>query len=77
MNQIPPWNRGGFSPYNLYFEKNCLHRTSINFGKVAAKNGTMEYGVFHAKSLCLNAQKKNSGKMVMEDLIISAMWLGV
>jgi hypothetical protein len=76
MNQIPQWNRGGFSPYNLYFGKNSHQRSTINFGEVASRNATTEYGILCAKSMCLNAQKKAPGRMVTEEELMTAMTLG-
>ena len=57
MSQISQWNRGGFSPYNLYFGKSNTKKTTINFGEAAVKNCKTEYGVICARELCLEAEK--------------------
>jgi hypothetical protein len=57
LNQVSQYNRGGFSPYNLYYGKHGTQKTIINFGEVASKSCSTEYGVICAKELCSKAKK--------------------
>ncbi len=57
LNQVSQYNRGGFSPYNLYYGINGTQKTIINFGEGASKNCSTEYGVICARDNC--AQRQN------------------
>jgi hypothetical protein len=60
MNKIPNENRGGFSPYNLYCERDNNQKNIINFGQIVAKAAKTEYGVICGKTFCIEAGKINS-----------------
>jgi hypothetical protein len=76
MNQVGQYNRGGFSPYNLYYGKNGTQKTTINFGELAVRNCNTEYGVICARELCLHAQRIQASKQLDEHEIIVAMKKG-
>jgi len=76
LNQVSQYNRGGFSPYNLYYGINGTQKTIINFGEVASKYCHTEYGVLCARELCTKANRINNSKQVTEEQIIVAMKRG-
>ena len=76
MNQVGQFNRGGFSPYNLYYGKNGTQKKTTNFGEVAVRNCNTEYGVICARELCLHAQRIQASKQLDEHEIIVAMKKG-
>jgi hypothetical protein len=76
INQISHRNRGGFSPYNLYYGKTNTKKTTINFGEVAMKNCKTEYGVICARELCVEAEKVAPFRHVTETELIAAMKKG-
>ena len=76
LNQVSQYNRGGFSPYNLYYGKHRTQKTIINFGEVASKNCSTEYGVICARELCSKAKKNNCSKQISEEELIAAMKKG-
>lgn len=54
MNQIPQWNCGGFSPYNLNYGMDNSQKAILNFGQITAKTAVTEYSVKGAKLFCLH-----------------------
>lgn len=70
MNQIPQWNCGGFSPYNLYYGMDNSQKAILNFGQITAKTAITEYGVIGAKLFCLQAQKLCHEKLVVEEELV-------
>jgi hypothetical protein len=76
MNQVGQFNRGGFSPYNLYYGKNGTQKTTVNFGEVAVRNCNKEYGVICARELCLHAQRIKAAKLLGDHELIVAMIKG-
>jgi hypothetical protein len=77
MNQIPQYNRGGFSPYNLYYGKDNNQRTIINFGQIVAKTAKTEYGVTCGKMFCLEAEKADKDRIVIDDELVSVIKKGM
>ena len=76
LNQVSQYNRGGFSPYNLYYGINGTQKTIINFGEIASKSCNTEYGIICARELCTKAKKLNSTKQLSQEELIAAMKKG-
>lgn len=76
MNQIPQWNCGGFSPYNLYYGMDNSQKAILNFGQITAKTAITEYGVIGAKLFCLQAQKLCPEKLVVEEELVHVIKKG-
>ena len=77
MNQIPNENRGGFSPYNLYYGKDNNQKNIINFGQVVAKSAKTEYGIICGKTFCIEAAKLDSDRVVLEIELIAVIKKGM
>jgi hypothetical protein len=76
MNQIPQYNRGGFSAYNLYYGKHCTKKTIVVFGEVAANHAKTEFGVHSAKAYCLKARKLAPDREVTTKEIVDVIERG-
>lgn len=76
LNQVPQFNRGGFSPYNLYFGKHGTQKTIVNFGEIALKNCNTEYGVVCARELCIQAKRLKGSRQLGDNELRTAMKKG-
>ncbi len=76
LNQVLPYNRGGFSPYNLYFGKHGTQKTTVNLGEITVQNCSTEYGVVCARELCVQAKRIKGSRQLGDTEIIRAMKKG-
>ncbi len=73
----PQQNCGGFSPYNLYYGKDNSQRNIINFGQIVAKTAKTEYGITCGKTFCLEAEKADTDRVVVDEELIIVIKKGM